>query len=126
MSDSAPQTRAFTIFCVAVAGSWFLIDAFLLPPSFGATDIYYFKDAGINLAEGLGLVSRFTFGNPTFEYHSYSQYPPAYPLLFGLFVKLFGASVLSNQVFNSIIASCSGITAYFVFRPLLAMSRSRA
>lgn len=120
------QTHAITIFCVATTAVWFLIDAFLLPPSFGATDIYYFKDAGINLAEGLGLVSRFTFGNPTFEYHSYSQYPPAYPLLFGLFVKTFGVSVLSNQAFNSTIALCTGIAAYFVFKPLLAVSRSSA
>jgi Dolichyl-phosphate-mannose-protein mannosyltransferase len=122
--DYALRTRAFTIFCAVMAGSWFLIDAFLLPPSFGATDIYYFKDAGINFAEGLGLVSRFTFGNPTFEYHAYSQYPPAYPLLFGLFVKLFGTSVLSNQVFNSTIGLCSGIVAYFAFKPLLALNRS--
>ena len=123
---SVLRTHAFTIFCIATAAASFVIDAFLLPPSFGATDIYYFKDAGINFAEGLGLVSRFTFGNPTFEYHSYSQYPPVYPLLFGLFVKVFGASVLSNQVFNSTIALCTAVAAYFVFRPLLALSSSKA
>ena len=75
---------AFTIIAFYIL--WVIIDGYLIPPTFGGTDIYYFKDPGINLAEGLGFTSRFTFGNPTFEYSVYSQYPPLYPLLFGIFV----------------------------------------
>jgi hypothetical protein len=122
---TVPQGRALAILCVAAAVAWFVIDGFVLSPSFGGTDIYYFKDAGINFAQGLGFASRFTFGNPTFEYHSYSQYPPTYPLLFGLYVKLFGASAESNQVFNSALALCSAISAYAAFVPLLAGTRTR-
>jgi hypothetical protein len=81
-SSKVNPILALSVLCGA---TWFFVDAFVLPPNFGGTDIYYFKDAGINFAQGLGFVTRFTFGNPTFEYQAYSQYPPLYPLLFGVF-----------------------------------------
>ena len=118
---SVPHTsiknRILVLSFVCAIG-WFIVDAFILPPGFGTTDIYYFKDAGINFAEGLGLVSRFTFGNPTFDYHVYSQYPPLYPLLFGFFVKLFGASAVANQIFNSLLSVFLGLSAFLVLKPL--------
>jgi hypothetical protein len=98
-SSKVNPILALSVLCGA---EWFFVDAFILPPNFGGTDIYYFKDAGINFAQGLGFVTRVTFGNPTFEYQAYSQYPPLYPLLFGVFVELFGISTLTNQVFNSL------------------------
>ena len=93
-----------------------LINGYLIPPSFGGTDIYYFKDAGINYSEGLGFVSRFTYGNPTFEYKTYSTYPPFYPLLFGVFVKYFGISPESNQIFNTLISGATGLTGFLVLK----------
>jgi hypothetical protein len=104
---------------------WLIVDGLFLPPDFGAADIYYFKDAGINLAEGIGFVTRFNYGNPTFEYHTYVVYPPMYPLFFGIFVKFFGVSAVTNQIFNSLISSGVGILGFLALRPLLSSIASR-
>src|ERR1700691_4363774 len=100
--SSAPTLdfrRASWVTLGVFAVAWFCVDALLVPPGFGHTDIYYFKDSGINFAEGLGLTTRFTYGNPTFAYRDYAHYPPVYPLLFGLYAKLAGVTALSNQIF---------------------------
>ena len=83
-------------------------------------DIYYFKDSGINFAEGLGLKTRFTYGNPTFDYRDYSQYPPLYPLIFGVYTKIAGVSAVANQVFNSLIAVLTGLVGFAALHPALA------
>jgi hypothetical protein len=103
---------------------WFCIDGLLVPPDFGQTDIYYFKDAGINFAQGLGLKMRFTYGNPTFAYRDYAHYPPLYPLLFGIYVKAVGVSAASNQVFNSLVAILTGILGFLALRPVLTSAAS--
>jgi hypothetical protein len=100
--------------------AWLCVDAFVAPPDFGQLDIYYFKDSGINFAEGLGLTTRFTYGNPTFAYRDYAQYPPIYPLAFGLFSKATGISAHSNQLFNSLVALLDGILGFLALRPMLA------
>ncbi len=101
---------------LAFALLWFFWHGLIASPSFGHTDIYYFKDAGINLASGLGFTSRFTFGNPTFEPLTYAHYPPLYPLSFGLFECLFGISTRSNQAFNSALGTGLGFAAYLLVR----------
>jgi hypothetical protein len=109
--------------------AWFCVDGILIAPDFGQLDIYYFKDAGINFAEGLGLTTRFTYGNPTFAYRDYAQYPPIYPLTFGLYAKAAGVSALSNQLFNSLVAMLAGVAGFLALRPIIARTvsgRSRA
>src|ERR1700688_1725408 len=100
--------------------AWFCVDGILIAPDFGQFDIYYFKDSGINFAEGLGLTTRFTYGNPTFAYRDYAQYPPLYPLAFGLYAKVAGVSPLSNQIFNSLVALLVGVIGFLALRPLIA------
>jgi hypothetical protein len=99
--------------------AWFCVDDVLIPPDFGQLDIYYFKDSGINFAEGLGLRTRFTYGNPTFAYRDYAQYPPIYPFAFGVFVKAAGVSAASNQIFNSLVALLVGVLGYLALRPVI-------
>lgn len=105
--------------------AWFVVDGFVLPPNFGGIDIYYFKDAGINFAQGRGFVTRFTFGNPSFEYQAYATYPPVYPLLFGFFVKLFGTSAFTNQIFNSAVSFFLGAAGFLALKPLALGYRPR-
>ena len=105
--------------CSALAIAWLIVDGLLLPPSFGGTDIYYFKDPGINWATGLGFDSRFTFGNPTFDYNIYAQYPPLYPALFGLFSKLLGISALASQIFNATLGVALGVAGFLALKPAL-------
>src|ERR1700682_5222781 len=85
---------------------WFCVDGVLIPADFGQTDIYYFKEAGINFAEGLGLTTRFTYGNPTFDYRDYAHYPPIYPFLFGLYVKAAGVSAISHEIIRIRLRLC--------------------
>jgi hypothetical protein len=99
--------------------AWFVVDGLLVPPAFGGTDFYYFKDAAINLATGLGFVSRFTFGNPTFEDHVFAIYPPLYALSFASFVKLAGVSAVANQAFNAAVGIVVGLAGFLAVKPLL-------
>jgi hypothetical protein len=119
-SDVQGSARATTFAVTAFALAWLLLDGFVIPPDFGHTDIYYFKDAGINLAEGLGLTTRFTYGNPTFLYKDFATYPPIYPFLFGVFVKLWGVSAVSNQAFNALVGTILGLVGYWILRPIIS------
>lgn len=110
---SSTPASGWTLVAVA-AGAWLLLNVAVLAPGFGHTDVYYFKDAGINFAEGRGLVSRFTYGNPTFDLAAYAHYPPLYPLAFGSFEIGFGISALSSQAFNSLISIALGLGAFAV------------
>ena len=105
--------------CCALAVAWLIVDGLLLPPPFGGTDFYYFKDPGINWATGLGFVSRFTFGNPTFDYQIYAVYPPVYPALFGFAAKLLGVSASTSQIFNAVLGVALGVAGFLSLKPLL-------
>src|SRR5579871_2551700 len=98
--------------------AWFVVDGLLVPPALGGTDLYYFKDAAINLASGLGFVSRFTFGNPTFDDRVFAIYPPLYALLFALFVKMAGVSAVTNQAFNAVVGIVLGFAGFLAVKPL--------
>lgn len=112
-------------FACLFAAAWLILDNALLQPALGGVDIYFFKEPGLNLAEGLGFTTRFTYGNPTFAYAPYSHYPPVYPLLFALWVKLFGATVQSNQLFNSLLSTLAGIMGFLALRPALKAPTQR-
>ena len=115
----SPKRPAAIAFFVALALAWLVCDILVLAPAFGGLDIYYFKDPGANFAQGLGFVSRFTYGNPSLQYHTYSQYPPVYPFLYGVFASAFGVTLTSNQAFNSIIDLGCGIVGFVAMWPLL-------
>ncbi len=119
------KSNPLLVFAVLFSALWLLLDLVLLAPRFGGEDIYYFKDPGANFAQHLGFVSRFTFGNPTFQYATYSQYPPVYPFIFGLYAKIFGVSLVSNQVFNTLVGLLAGVSGYYVLRPALAALGAR-
>jgi hypothetical protein len=116
------RRRSFPFGVVLLAGLWLGVDGWLIAPGFGQFDIYYFKDAGINFAEGLGLTTRFSYGNPSFDYRDYSQYPPLYPLLFGLYTRAVGVSALANQVYNSLLAVLVGLVGYWALRPVVGVA----
>lgn len=118
--------RRMALVCGAIfVAAWFVVDGLLVPPALGGTDLYYFKDAAINLASGLGFVSRFTFGNPTFDDRVFAIYPPLYALLFALFVKLAGVSAATNQAFNAVVGIVLGFAGFLAVKPLLDRSTSR-
>jgi hypothetical protein len=86
--------------------------------------MYYFKDGAVNWAQGLGFVSRFTPGNPTFDYKSYAVYPPVFPIIYALHLKIFGVSLASNQLFNSVVGVVLGWLGFFALRPALGVAHA--
>jgi hypothetical protein len=125
MLTSAVALRNRMLLGLAFALAWIVVDGLWIPPAFGNTDIYYFKDAALNFAEGRGLVTRFTFGNPSFEYRDFGIYPPLYASLFGIWARLTGISVWSNQLFNTCIATAAGLIMFAAWRRL-ARAESRS
>lgn len=125
--EARPHTGRSTavVWGTAFVAAWFVVDGLLVPPALGGTDFYYFKDAAINLASGLGFVSRLTFGNPTFDDRVFAIYPPLYALLFALFVKLAGVSAATNQAFNATVGIIVGLAGFFAVKPLLDRTTSR-
>lgn len=88
-----------------------------VPPSFSGTDIFYFKDAGLNLAAGRGLVTRLGPGHPDLEPSFYATYPPAFPVLYGVVVGLVGAGPKVNQMFDLLISCAAGLAFLFALLP---------
>jgi hypothetical protein len=127
LQEALPRASRSTarLWGIVFVAAWFVVDGLLLPPAFGGTDLYYFKDAAINLASGLGFVSRFTFGNPTFEDHVFAIYPPLYALSFASFVKLAGVSAVANQAFNAAVGIAVGLAGFLAVRPLLGDAMAR-
>jgi hypothetical protein len=124
--EALPRSgRPAALWAIVFVAAWFVVDGLLLPPAFGGTDVYYFKDAAINLASGLGFVSRFMFGNPTFDDRVFAIYPPVYALLFASFVKAVGISAAANQAFNAAVGIVLGVAGFLAVKPLLGQATSR-
>jgi hypothetical protein len=110
---------------LVLAMAWIVLDAGVVPPAFGDPDVYYFKDAALNFAQGQGLVTRFTYGTPGFDYRDFATYPPLYPWLFGIWSRFAGVSIFSNQVFNTLVAALVGIMVFTAVGLLLRSARLR-
>jgi hypothetical protein len=97
----------------------------VIPPCFPGADIFNFKDAGINLASGLGFVTRMNPGNPGMELSFYATYTPLYPLLYGIFVKVFGVGPKVNRIFDFLLTAGAGMIFFFALVPRFASLTSR-
>lgn len=104
---SPSQRLPFAAVFLATVG-WLVFSA-VAPPLPGGTDIFFFKDAGANLAVGHGFTSRLTYGNPTFDRVLYAHYPPGYALLFGVYSELVGVGLKQNAIFNMGIAALAHV-----------------
>jgi hypothetical protein len=120
--SSTEQVTPFNIWkpgCYALAlavGFWLLVYSFA-PPMFCGTDVFDYKDAGINLATGIGLVTRISPSNPSLELSFYGNYPPLFPVLYGFFVWIFGISPKVNVIFDLMLAAIAGIAFWFAIQP---------
>lgn len=123
--SAAGRARGARLMLIAMVLLWLAVDGWMLPPAFGGMDIYYFKDPGANLADGLGFVTRFTYGNPSLDYKPYAQYPPIYPFLYGLFAEAMGVSLRSNQIFNSLVNVACGLAGFYALQPALEAAAAR-
>jgi hypothetical protein len=100
-----------------LASSVWLALYLLSPPCFPGADVFIFKDAGINLASGLGFVTRLNPGNPGVELSFYASYTPLFPFIYGLFVKIFGVGPKVNKVFDFLITAGAAVMFWFALQP---------
>ena len=94
-----------------------LVVYLIIPPTFSATDITFFKDAGNNYALGSGLVTRIGPGNSLIEARFYANYPPLFPLLYGLFAKLFGVGPKVSRIFDLFLATIASLAFWLGVQP---------
>lgn len=102
MEPQAARTisfRAPAAVLAAVAFLWALTLA-AWPPLFSGHDVFYFKDAGLNLAEGRGFVTGIGPGHPDLEPGVYSLYPPLFPALYGAFAWVSGTGPRGSVAFD--------------------------
>ena len=96
------------IACLLLAASVVWTEA-LLP----ATDVFLFKEAGVNLALTNSFRVRDLPHMTPGEERTYSYYPPVYPLAFGLWSKGFGVGLKQSLTFNRVLQ---------IFRALLMLA----
>ena len=125
--DTTGQTDVWRVgaiaFAVAIA-AW-MIFLFFSPPRIPSGDVTCFKDPGINLAQGRGLVELITPGNPTLTPKFYSNYPPLFPALYGLYVSQFGVGPTADQFFDFILSAGAAVLFWFFVTPRHADRRGR-
>jgi len=112
------------IFC-AFAAAWTLIYALIAPP-FGGTDIFIFKDAGANLALGHGFQSipaPYFDGDPGLR--PFASYTPLYPLLYGLWGKLFGIGAYASGYFDLALGIVASWLTLCLLLPAVECKRDR-
>jgi hypothetical protein len=111
MNTRAPSRNTDIAFWLILTAS--VVWAFILPPAFGGTDVYGFKDAACNLAAGLGFKSVNFIGSKLrpFRPELFANYPPLFPLAYGLYAKLFGCNPTADKCFNLLVSALSSVLA---------------
>ena len=126
-NDAAAQTNLWRVGAIAfaVAVTVWIIFICLSNPRMPSGDVTCFKDPGINLAQGRGLVELVTPANPTLTPKFYANYPPLFPAIYGLYVSTFGVSGTADEVFDLILSAGAAILFWFFVTPRHADRRGR-
>src|SRR4051794_11545854 len=90
------------LFIIAVI-FWIVMTLFW-GPTISGTDVFIFKDAGVNWALGHGFKSMGIPGNFSSQLKDYGSYPPTFPFLFGIYTRLTGLGAYQNAFFSLLIA----------------------
>lgn len=125
--DTTGRTDVWRVGAIAFAlaiACW-MIFLCLSPPRITGGDITCFKDPGVNLAMGRGLVELVTPGNPTLTPKFYANYPPLFPALYGLYVSQFGVGPTADQIFDFILSAGAAVLFWFFVTPRHADRRGR-
>jgi hypothetical protein len=99
---------------LAFAVFWFSLFA-LTSPQPGGTDVFVFRDAGCNWAQGRGLVAASVPHANTVRPMLFASYTPGDPLLFGLAASLFGCSGWVDTFYNLLLAAAACFLLYRCF-----------
>lgn len=100
--------RSGTILLAGGFAAW-LVVILLLPPRIPGGDFICFKDPGVNLAFGEGLVERLSPANHTVEPRFYSNYPPLFPVLYGAYVYVVGLGPKTDEIFDLLLIASATV-----------------
>lgn len=109
----AGRTRKVGAIIALIGLAAWLVVILLSPPRLPGGDLICFKDPGINLARGEGLVSRLDPSNSTLTPKLYSNYPPLFAILYAGFVRGFGVGVKPDEVFDFLGCAFASILFWF-------------
>ena len=113
------QTDLWKLGALLFAGAIAIWLLFLLasPPRFPGGDVTCFKDPGVNLAQGRGLVEVITPANPTLVPKFYSNYPPLFPAVYGAYVSIFGIGAKADSIFDFVLSAAASVAFWFSVTP---------
>lgn len=116
------RRHVWTIFALAV--TFWAVAFLILTPSFSGEDVFFFRDAGWNLAAS----GRFeTVVLKDLRPHFYAYYTPLVPLAFAAFCAIFGRNEYSGTLFNALLGFLTaGAVLGLIFRSVPKSSMRNA
>src|ERR1700678_3763192 len=109
----------------ACAVFWFIFFA-LTSPQPGGPDVFVFRDAGCNWAQGRGLVAASVPHANTITPVLFASYTPGALVLFGLVASLFGCSGAVDTFYNLAFAAAAVFLLYRCFSLAVTSGWQRA
>lgn len=83
------------------------------------TDLFLFKDAGVNLSLKGKFVTRNLPHQKANQEDLFAYYPPIYPLLYGVWSSVFGVSLTASQAFDALIRCLRTLFLFLLLLPYL-------
>jgi len=102
-------------FCLLCGQVWFEVHV-------PGTDVFLFKEAGINLAQKGQFVASNLPHMPFGVEKTFAYYPPVYPFLFGVWSWLFGVGLPQSLSFNAFLTFTRTLLMGFLLLPMLPKS----
>ena len=109
-----PYQRLPWFILAAFSVGWFSFFAFTSPQP-GGPDVFVFRDAGCNFAQGHGLTAASVPHANTVSPMVFASYTPGAPLLFGFAASLFGCSGAINTFYNLTLAATAVFLLFACF-----------
>lgn len=108
----------------ATVGIWALSVLFVVVTEtrFPGTDIFLFKDPAVNFALKGKLVATNLAYMPMDKEMPFAHYPPVYPTVFGLWLKIFGVGLKQSLLFECVIRGLRSLMLGAIIWPVLKES----
>ena len=97
----------------AVCSLAWLVLQLLLAPHMSGIDVYYFRDAGWNLAQSGSFESAALARSQDLLPHFYAHYTPLMPLLFAGYLAVFPSNPYAGTVFNYLLGLAAAATLFY-------------
>src|SRR5580704_12476693 len=115
MSERRPYQVAVPLLILGTFTVFWIAFFALMPPQPGGPDVFVFRDAGCNWANGLGLVAASVPHANTIRPMLFASYTPGALLLFGMAASLFGCSGSVDTFYNLALAAVAVFLLYHCF-----------